>query len=204
MEKHLLTWNAEQELGFYPVNETWYNDAYFKASIKNSQSPIASELNEFRTSLVNSFTTGLVLDFGVGVGQFMRWRKNCLGYDICPQAVAWLKKERLFFNPYKEGLDGRGIEGVTFFDSLEHLRAPEEILKRITKQYVFVSLPIFRDKKHVLKSRHFKPREHFWYFTHNSMRRFIKEQGFKMLDCRNDETYLGRVDIYTFIFRRYL
>jgi len=202
MEKNLLSWDAEQELGFYPVEETWYDKAYFQASIKNSQSAIASELNDFRTSLVNSFTTGLILDFGVGVGQFIHWRGNCLGYDICPQAVAKLHKERLFFDPYKENLDERGITGVTFFDSLEHLRAPEEILKRITKQYVFVSLPIFQNKEHALKSRHFKPREHFWYFTHNSMCRFIKDCGFKMLDCRNDETYLGRVDIYTYVFRR--
>jgi len=202
MDKHLLSWDVQKDLGFYPVDETWYDKAYFEVSIKNAKSPIASELNEFRTTLVNSFTTGLVLDFGVGCGQFLHWRKNCLGYDICPQAVAKLRKEGLFFDPYEEDLDERGIEGVTFFDSLEHLRAPEEILKRITKQYVFVSLPIFQNKEHVFKSRHFKPREHWWYFTHNSMRRFIKECGFKMLDCRNDETYLGRVDIYTFIFRR--
>jgi len=119
MDKHLLSWDVQKDLGFYPVDETWYDKAYFEASIKNAKSPIASELNEFRTTLVNSFTTGLVLDFGVGVGQFMHWRKNCLGYDICPQAVAKLRKEGLFFDPYEEDLDERGIEGVTFFDSLE-------------------------------------------------------------------------------------
>jgi len=202
MLKNLLTWDKEKDLGFYPVTDASYEDFYFNASIKNSESPIAPELNDFRTSLVNSFTRGLVLDFGVGVGQFVHWRKNCLGYDICPQAVKWLRKEKLFFNPYKEDLNERGITGVTFFDSLEHLRTPEEILKRITKQYVFVSLPIFQDKEHVLKSRHFKPCEHYWYFTHNSFCRFVKDCGFKMLDCRNDEIYIGRVDIYTFIFRR--
>lgn len=202
MEEDLLVWDAEKELGFYPVESTWYDADYFQASIENSESPIAKSLNNFRTALVDLFTTGLVLDFGAGCGQFIHWRGNCLGYDICPQAVEWLRKEELFFNPYEEDLDERGIEGVTFFDSLEHLQQPKEILGRITKQYVFVSLPIFQNKEHVLKSKHFKPREHFWYFTHHSFRAFIKECDFKMLDCRNDETYLGRVDIYTYVFRR--
>lgn len=202
MNQHLLEWDVKEDLGFYPVKETWYDTDYFNASIKNSESPIAKELNDFRTSLVNSYTKGLILDFGVGCGQFLHWRGDCLGYDICPQAVAWLKKEGLFFNPYKENLDERGIIGVTFFDSLEHLREPKKILKRITGQYVFVSLPIFQNKEHVLKSKHFKPREHYWYFTHRSFRAFIKECGFKMLDCRNDEIFIGREDIYTYVFRR--
>lgn len=202
MSKDLLLWDVKRDLGFYPVEGTWYDASYFQASIKNSKSPIAEDLNIFRASLVNSFTKGLVLDFGVGVGQFVHWRKNCLGYDICPQAEAWLRRESLFFNPYEEDLDKRDVQGVTFFDSLEHLLQPKEILKRISKQYVFVSLPIFRDRAHVLKSKHFKPREHYWYFTHRSFRAFIKEHGFKMLDCRNDEIFIGREDIYTFILRR--
>jgi len=199
--KELLKWDTEKGLGFYPAKETWYDTAYFNASIKNSESQIAKELNDFRTALVNFYTKGLILDFGAGCGQFIHWRKNCLGYDICSQAVAKLRKEGLFCNPYEADLDKRGIKGVTFFDVLEHLRHPEEILKRITKQYVFASLPIFQNKEHVLKSKHFKP-EHYWYFTHSSFCAFIKECGFKMLDCRNDETYLGRVDIYTYVFRR--
>ena len=128
MSKDLLVWDVKKDLGFYPVKGTWYDKSYFEDSIKNSQSPIAEELNTFRTALVNSFTKGLVLDFGAGCGQFIHWRKNCLGYDICLQAESKLRKEALFFNPYERGLDKYNIEGVTFFDSLEHLQQPEEIL----------------------------------------------------------------------------
>jgi len=202
MSKDLLVWDVKKDLGFYPVKGTWYDKSYFEDSIKNSQSPIAEELNTFRTALVNSFTKGLVLDFGAGCGQFIHWRKNCLGYDICLQAESKLRKKALFFNPYERGLDKYNIEGVTFFDSLEHLRQPKEILKRITKQYVFVSLPIFRDKAHALASKHFKPREHWWYFTQKSIRSFIRDCGFNLLDYREDETRIGREDICTFIIRR--
>ena len=132
----------------------------------------------------------------------MHWRGNCLGFEVIPKAMAQLHKEGLFFDPYKEDLNKRGIAGVTFFDSLEHLYEPEKILERITKQYVFASLPIFKDKAHVLASRHFRPREHYWYFTQGSFRAFVKRCGFKMLDYREDETRIGRDSIGTFVFRR--
>lgn len=202
MNKDLLTWNEEKGLGFYPVKDALYDDFYFKASIANSESPLAPELTRCRINHVNTYTKGLILDFGAGCGQFLHARGNCLGYDICPQAVAWLQKEGLFFNPYEEDMDKRGIEAMTFFDSLEHLRDPEKILKRIKKQYVFISLPIFRDKAHVLASKHFKPREHYWYFAQRSIRAFMKECGFKFFDCLDYETVCGREDIQTFVFRR--
>lgn len=204
MEKDLLFWNEEEELGYYPVKGLPYDDSYFRDSVRNSKSPIAERLNKFRTKLVNSYVKRkrLVLDFGVGCGQFLHWRGNCLGYDICDKAVDWLAKEGLFFNPYTEDLDERGIEGVTFFDSLEHLHNPAEILDRITGQHVFISLPIFRDKDHVLKSKHLKTREHFWYFTQRSLRALMTNCGFNFLDCLDDETRIGREDIWTFVFRR--
>lgn len=202
MDENLFSWDDEKEIGFYSKGGTVYDDVYFTVRRQEElDSPIREEINTFRTALVNSFTHGVVLDFGAGCGQFIHWRKKCLGYDICPQAVSKLRKEALFCNPYETDLDKRDIEGVTFFDSLEHLQEPEKILERITKQYVFVSLPIFQNKEHALKSKHFKP-EHYWYFTHRSFRQFIKDCGFKVLDCRNDETHLGRVDIYTYVFRR--
>lgn len=202
MGNNLLAWDDTKELGFYPVEDALYEDFYFKASIANSQSAIATELTQARVSCVNTYVKGLILDFGVGCGQFLHARGTCLGYDICPQAVVWLRKEGVFFNPYTDSVDERGIEAVTFFDSLEHLREPEKILSRITTQHVFVSLPIFRDKAHALSSKHFKPREHYWYFTQRSFRAFVKRCGFKMLDYREDETRIGRDSIGTFVFRR--
>lgn len=202
MSKNLLIWNATKELGFYPVKDALYEDFYFNASIKNSESPIAAELTQSRVKYVNTYTKALILDFGVGCGQFLHARGNCLGYDICPQAVAWLKREGLFFNPYEEDLDKHGIKAITFFDSLEHLQKPEKILKRITGQYVFISLPIFRDKTHALESKHFKPREHYWYFTQHSIRAFMKDSGFSLLDCRDSEMLIGREDIMSYVFKR--
>ena len=199
---NLLSWDAEKEIGFYPIQDTRYDDSYYRASIENSLSPVAEELNEFRTRLVNSYVDGTVLDFGVGAGQFMRWRGNCLGYDICPKSVAELRRGKFFFDPYKEDLDERAIEGVTFFDVLEHLPKPEIILDRIKEQYVFISIPIFRDRDHVLKSKHFKIHEHYWYFTQKSIREFMTSCGFELIECRDGEIKAGREDIYTYVFLR--
>lgn len=202
MTENLLSWDVEKELGFYPIQDTQYDDFYYRASVENSLSPVAEKLNEFRTWLVNSYVDGTILDFGVGAGQFLHWRGDCLGYDICPKSVANLRREGLFFDPYKEDLDERAVEGVTFFDVLEHLLNPETILARVREQYVFISLPIFRDREHALKSKHFKIHEHYWYFTQKSIREFMASCGFELVEYYDGEIKAGREDIYTYVFLR--
>ena len=105
-------------------------------------------------------------------------------------------------DPYKENLRSFCIRGITFFDVLEHMRSPREILNRLIDQYVFVSIPIFKDKDHVLESPHFKPNEHYWYFTNDSFIRFMKDHLFDLIEQRDDEKKNGRKDINTYVFKR--
>lgn len=199
-ENRLFSWDSEKKIGFYPVMDSWYDDLYFEASIQNSLSKIAKPLYEFRASIINKYASGKVLDFGTGCGAFLAYRKNTVGYDICPKSIDYLKKEKLFFDFYRNGLDG--IDGIAFFDVLEHIKNADSIFKRITSQHVFISLPLFRNKAHVLKSKHFKVNEHFWYFTLKSINSFIEKQGFEIIEERNDETIIGREDIFTFVIKR--
>ena len=199
-ENGLFSWDSKKELGFYPVMDSWYDDLYFEASIQNSLSKIAKPLYEFRAEIINKYVSGKVLDFGTGCGAFLAYRKNTVGYDICPKSIDYLKKEKLFFDFYRNGLEG--IDGIAFFDVLEHIKNADLIFKRITSQYVFISLPIFRDKAHVLSSKHFKVNEHFWYFTLKSIYAFLEEQGFEIIEERRDETLIGREDITTFVAKR--
>lgn len=201
-QKSLLSWDPKSELGFYPAEETWYNDGYFEAGKRNSESPIAKNLNLFRMAIVNKYTKGKVLDFGAGFGSFVFYRSETFGFDICEKSVWKLWKFGKLLDPYVIDLDKAGIKGVTFFDALEHLKDPSIILKRIGKQYVFISLPIFRDQAHVMASKHFKVKEHFWYFTKKSIVEFMSYHGFKKIECRTDEMQIGREDIYTYVFKR--
>ena len=205
IEKYMkegLVWLPEQEIGYFPVEGAVYNDKYFDEYVNRGNTEIGRCLNAFRVSLVDRYVTGRVLDIGVGCGTFLRLRKNCVGFDINSKAVQLLKEARLFCNPYETDFESGVIEGVTFFDSLEHIESPGRILSRIGKQIVFVSIPIFRDLNHLLSSKHLKKKEHFYYFTKDSFVRYMVSFGFGLLEFRNDEIKCGREDIYTFVFKK--
>lgn len=197
-----LIWLPEKEIGWYPVINTHYDDEYFNEYIRREHTEIGDCLNRFRVNFVNSYTKSLVLDIGIGCGTFIKKRDNCVGYDICPKATYLLQKKGLFFNPYNNKEDWKRIKGVTFFDSLEHIEWPELILKNITQQFVFISIPIFRDISHIMKSKHFKKNEHYIYFTEHSLIEFMMHYEFKLLEKRDDEIRCGREDIMSYVFRR--
>jgi len=200
--KNGLVWFPEKGLGWYPVKKTHYDDAYFDVYVKMARTKIGRCLNKFRTEWVNSYTRGRILDIGIGSGTFMKRRGNCVGYDICPKALYLLQNEGLFFNPYNGAGAWRRIEGVTFFDTLEHIEWPELILNNIGRQFVFLSIPIFRDAQHAVNSKHFKREEHYLYFTEKGLIDYMKNYGFDLLESRDDETQCGREDIKSFVFRR--
>lgn len=200
-----LLWFPEKQVGYYPVDNTHYDDEYFKEYVRMENTEIGKCLNEFRLKWVNSYTSGLVLDIGIGCGTFIKKRGNCLGFDICPKAQSFLIKKDLFFNPFNS-FNGKGawakIKGITFFDTLEHLSWPERVINKITNQFVFVTIPIFRDLEHLMRSKHLKRTEHFLYFTEHSLIEYMDNYGLKLLERRDDEIRCGREDILSFVFRR--
>ena len=119
---------------------------------------------------------------------------DCFGTDVNPRAIRWLEDQGLLW-------DGREVHAVTCWDSLEHLPDPSHILNRVTG-WVFLSLPVFRDEEHVRESKHFRPTEHYWYFTEDGLVRWMRRQGWRLQDRSDFETVLGREDIGTFAFVR--
>lgn len=197
-----LIWFPEKGLGWYPVKKTHYNDDYFNAYVRMEHTKVGECLNKFRVELVNKYTKDLVLDIGVGCGTFLKRRGNCIGFDICPKATYLLQRNDVFFNPYNGGVEWRKIKGVTFFDTLEHIEWPELIFDNISRQFIFVSMPIFRDVNHLLKSKHLKKEEHYLYFTEKGFIEYMSSYGFELLEKRDDEIRCGREDIYTYVLRR--
>lgn len=202
MPKKLFIWDEKKKIGFYPVKETWYDDRYFEGNIQNAQSAVSKPLNEFRARIINKYVKGKVLDFGAGSGELLKYRKNMVGFDICPKSIAMLKSKGLFYDFYRKDIDEEKIEGISFFDVIEHLRHPKDILKYINGQYVFASVPIFRDKNHALRSKHFKINEHYWYFTNHSFMGLMESCGFDLIERTDEETKIGREDIGTYVFER--
>jgi hypothetical protein len=92
---------------------------------------------------------------------------------------------------------------MCFWDSLEHIYRPDSYLNAVsTHGKIFLSLPTFEGPTEVLKSKHWKPKEHYHYFTPQGLILYLMKRGFHMLHCSHMEVQLGREGITTFVFER--
>jgi hypothetical protein len=90
---------------------------------------------------------------------------------------------------------------MTLWDVMEHIHEFPGLLENV-RQWLFLSLPIFSDAGHVLRSKHFKPAEHCWYFSRDGLVFALETCGFALITESTIETELGREDIGSFAFRR--
>jgi len=174
-----------------------YDKDYFQHYVSVSNTAMGERLTAARLEIVKRHTDGEVVDIGIGAGLFVERRGACtFGFDINQASVNWLKERGLFIDPYKQVIDS-----ATFWDSLEHIVDPRKLLDNI-KRFAFVSMPIYDDVAHLLKSKHFKKGEHVYYFTFDGLIRWMKRYGFECIENNRVETDLGRKDIGSFVFRR--
>ncbi len=193
-----LKWSDELGMGYLPLSEKLPYDAeYFKKYVEYEDSDIGRSLNNARLMAVLPLIgeNKTLVDVGIGSGQFMN-AAQCLGYDINPVAVNMLIERGRYFDPFSNT-----VQCASFWDSLEHIPNISELLANVT-DYVFTSLPIFDDIQHVRRSKHFRPDEHCWYFTHDGFCKFMNAHGFKVLTHDTVETILGREDIGTYTCKR--
>lgn len=177
-----------------------YGEDYFKKYINYESTDIAIKLNEFRTTITEKYCSSL-LDVGIGSGEFIKSSNiKTFGFDINPLAKQWLKEKDLFQDPY---IEMPNVDGVTFWDSLEHIPVPCDILSLITKnQYAFISMPIFSDLLTLKSSRHYRPNEHYYYFTSKGMIQYMHDLDFSIVEIQDGETQAGREGILTFVFQK--
>ncbi len=192
-----------EELGFGYLNVTVpamdvYNEDYWKKYRGYSTTDMALNLTLARVNHVQMFTgfsDEVVVDVGIGAGDFVL-KMDCFGSDINPYAIDWLKREKRWFD-----FDVQSCDVMTMFDVIEHIHDPEVLLNKC-KQWCFISTPIYEDVKHVLRSKHYRPDEHCWYFTSYGIRNFMAWYGFECIHEDQRESDLGREGIGSFAFRR--
>lgn len=190
-----LAWFPEIGVGWYPVTEQPYDRAYWERYRAMDLTQTGADLTDDRLAWVSRFWDGSVCDIGIGGGRFVAEGAH-RGYDINPDAVAWLRQGCAYHDPYETPVDV-----MTFWDSLEHIHDPRPLLANCLK-WAFVSIPIFRDVDHILRSKHYRPTEHCWYFTTEGFIAFMERFGFRLAGQCNMEQNRGREDILTFAFRR--
>lgn len=189
-----LIWFQSWGVGYYPVRDNPYNEDYFQKYVGYEQTEIGKRLNDARINLVNFHGAKKIADIGIGSGMFVRSFEDAVGFDINPAAINWLKENKRWFN---QDL----VNSMTFWDSLEHIHNPSRLLS-LAQRFVFVSCPIYENKSHILKSKHFRPDEHCWYFTFDGAIEFMKNFDFRLIEFNTMEQDCGREDIGTFVFKR--
>lgn len=175
-----------------------YDEAYFDKCAGYEGQEIARKINAGRVALVNKHVgLGSVVDVGVGSGEFIKNRPNTWGHDVNPKAVEWLKASGKW-TPTLEG-----FAGVTMWDVIEHLQAPEDYLRQIALHgFLFVSVPLFYALGAIRASKHYRPGEHLTYWTEAGFVDWMERHGFRLLTMQDFEIQAGRESIYSFAFRR--
>lgn len=189
-----LQWFPELGCGYYPVQNTPYDGDYFNKYREYADTDAGRKITAARVAMAGNLT-GITVDIGIGCGQFAE-ALDCFGYDVNPVAVDWLVKNNRWLNPYQQAVDN-----ATFWDSFEHIANPGELLANI-RQSVLLTIPLFDDYNHVLRSKHYRKNEHYWYFTHSGLIRYMSHHGFVMVRCNRMEEAFGREDVATYEFTR--
>lgn len=172
-----------------------YSGPYFAKYQALDATPMGQALTAARVAMVRRHHQGEVVDIGIGGGRFVL-EANARGFDVNGEAKSWLVKHDRWQDPYTAH-----AAALTFWDSLEHIPDPEQIVAS-AEQWVFVSMPIYQDSRHCLKSKHFKPGEHLWFFTDWGFIGWMDRQGFDMIERNDIESTLGREEILSYAFRR--
>lgn len=176
-----------------------YGAAYFGMYAGYAGTEIERRLNIARASLVNGYASDAceVLDIGVGSGAFIRYRAHTYGFDVNPVARDWLQDA----GRWRPRLED--FRAFSMWDVLEHVPRPADYFNRMApRSLLFLSMPIFDGLDEVRASKHYKPDEHFYYFTEQGLIDWLTLHGFRHLETNDDETRAGREAIKSFAFIR--
>lgn len=191
-----LIWWPELGMGYHPQEPMSYEDDYWEKYLEYDKTEMGTKLTEARCRLVNQYTTADdLVDIGIGGGLFVR-TMDCCGYDINNKANEWLLSVGRYRNPHI-----RPVKAISCWDSLEHIPNPIPLLNNV-KEWVFASIPVFDNGEQVTKSKHYRPGEHIWYWTHAGFVNYMYHNGFKLMGHTDVETQLGREDILSYAFKR--
>ncbi|AVR83632.1 TPA: methyltransferase domain-containing protein [Pseudomonas aeruginosa] len=191
-----LLWSEELGMGFHPRPPMDYTGPYFEKYQALDATPMGEALTRARMEMVKRhIDPASVLDVGIGGGRFVE-EAGCFGYDVNEQANFWLRSKNVFRDA------SFGWPAMTFWDSLEHVPDPEALVRSVG-EWVFVSMPVYKDQADCLKSKHFKPGEHLHYWSVRGLVGWFAKMNFGCVEINERESELGREGITSFAFRRF-
>lgn len=181
-----------------------YDSAYLANYDRYANGPIAKTLNDARCAMLARHVPkrASVLDVGAASGAFVRRAIDAdflaKGFDVIPEAVRRLSDAGLYAE------DPADFDAVTLWDAVEHMEEPEACLGRVRKGAVLLAaIPLMqKGLRRTRESKHYKPGEHFYYFTADGFVDWMALYGYRLLEQSSHETDAGRESIGAFAFQR--
>jgi hypothetical protein len=194
-----------------------YDDAYFDKYTVYRDLEIFTKLQEARINTVERLNPYTVIDIGIGDGAFLEaldQRRHAqfeatkvpglvlYGYDVNAKAKAWLEERRMWLDIYTH-LPPKGVVAWTLWDVLEHIPEPHLLFDRIRPgDYLVTSIPIFKNLDRIRESKHYRPNEHYYYFTDDGLRSWLRRYDLVCRVHHRLEAAAGREDIETYVFQK--
>jgi len=169
-----------------------YNLNYWDKMIRQN-SPTAKEINKIRWNFIKPVKPKSVLDYGSGCGFFRAFRPvgiECDTFDINNYPQSGINKEK--------------YDLVCFWDVIEHFKDLNEIFTVLEKVKAFniaFTVPALQIDTVLELWKHYKPGEHFHYFSDDKWDNLFLEHGYKKIRSGYPECP-PRSDIYSAIFKR--
>ena len=131
-----------------------------------------------------------IMDIGYGNGDFLKACKNiiksCYGSDVSgyplPANINFIQ------DPFSIEVDV-----ITFYDVLEHFD-DIYVIKNLKCKYVVISVPEchYNSDNWFNEWKHRRPDEHLWHFNKISLKNFMLEIGFELINYTNIEDVIRK------------
>lgn len=154
-----------------------YDAAYLERQSGTPESHRA--LAELRLRVLEAFVPrgGELLDFGCGRGDFLRVARradwNAWGCDVVPgEGLLW-PEVALRAGPW---------DVVCFFDSLEHLSDPADVVRTLGARWLYVSLPECHypdNPDWFMRYYHRRPGEHLFHWNRQGLDEWMGHLGYR-------------------------
>lgn len=159
-----------------------YDKDYYDRFLDRAATDLGKKIYAERWRLIQKYCHGALnlLDWGCASGAFHTSSPNgfkTTGYDVNPNS------------PYniKPNVHQRW-DIMTFWDSLEHIPDFFNVIKNHDPEWLFISTPNLESVQEPVRLwKHFRPREHIFYFDQHSLGAILEYMGYEIKEFNHEE-----------------
>ena len=181
VKKYIIFLNS---LDHYSDKDFHNNTSYFDYLCNRSYKSLIYR-NYFLYPKITKKISGLTLDYGCGIGDFLKYYKNSIGVDISEEAIEHCRNKGFNVRLIKKKLlpfEDNFFDSVVMDNVLEHIHKPNEIIneiKRVLKNKGRLVIGVPGVKGYISDLDHCK------YYNENDLKLIAELNCFKVIEVFN-------------------